>query len=102
MAAIRSPRITDGEIWLMSNNRTAPDDVLRYIYSTRSWTKMYKVKLALVKNPKVPVPIALKFLSTLRESEITGLAKDKNVPGAVQQQARKMIEKKKGGGAPGH
>ena len=31
---------------------------------------MYPVKLALTKNPKVPLPVAMKFLAQLRESEV--------------------------------
>jgi len=47
------------------------------LYSSREWTKNYKIKMALVKNPKVPAAIALKFLSTVRDSEMKDLAKDK-------------------------
>ena len=91
---IRSPRITDGEVLPMANNQAAHDDVLRVIYSNREWTKMYQVKLALVKNPKMPQAIAMRFLATLRESRREG-------PGARQERAlrradarKKMMEKK--------
>jgi len=94
MAAVTSPRITDGEVMLMAGNKTANDDILRYIYSNREWTKNYKVKLMLVRNPKVPAAISMKFLSMLRDSEVRDLAKDKNVPSAVQQMAKKMLDKK--------
>ena len=52
------------------------------------------MKVALVKNPKVPLPIAMKFLSTLRESEVKDLARNKNVPSGVQVLAKKMLDKK--------
>jgi hypothetical protein len=94
VAAVRSPKITDPEILAISNSRQAHDDVLRVVYGNREWVKMYPVKLALVKNPKVPLPIAMKFLSTLRESEVRELARDKNVPSGIQLQARKAMEKK--------
>lgn len=94
MAAIRSPRITDGEVFLQATSKTANEEILRYIYSSREWTKNYKIKMALVKNPKVPAAIALKFLSTVRDSEMKDLAKDKNIPSAVQQMARKIMQKK--------
>ncbi len=94
VAAVRSPKITDPEILAISNSRQAHDDVLRVVYGSREWVKMYPVKLALVKNPKVPLPIAMKFLSMLRESEVRELARDKNVPSGIQLQARKAIEKK--------
>ena len=91
---IRSPRITDGEVLAAANNRAAQDDVLRVIYNNREWLKDYPVKLALVKNPKVPLAMAMKFLAQLRESDVKDLARNKNVPSGVQLLARKMIEKK--------
>jgi len=94
VAVIRSPKITDGEILAVANNRAAQDDVLRVVCNNREWLKDYRVKVALTKNPKVPLPVAMKFLSQLRESEVKDLAKNKNVPSGVQLLARKMIEKK--------
>jgi hypothetical protein len=94
VAAVRSPKITDPEILAIANSRQAHDDVLRVVCANREWVKMYPVKLALVKNPKVPLPIAMKFLSTLREAEVKELARDKNVPSGIQMMARKTMEKR--------
>jgi hypothetical protein len=94
VAVIRSPKITDGEVLAVANNRAAQDDVLRVVCNNREWLKMYPVKLALTKNPKVPLPVAMKFLAQLRESEVKDLAKNKNVPSGIQVLARKMLEKK--------
>jgi hypothetical protein len=93
-AVIRSPRITDGEVLLTAGNKAANDDVLRIIYGNREWTKNQKIKLALVKNPKVPLTVVMKFLSTLRDSELKDLSRDRNVPSGVQMFAKKMMEKK--------
>jgi hypothetical protein len=103
VAVIRSPRITDGEVLSIANNRAANDEVLRVVYSSRDWTRAYPIKLALVKNPKIPLSIAMKFLGTLREPELKDISRNKNVPSGVQQLAKKMIEKKapRGGGG-GH
>src|SRR5499427_5594226 len=94
VAVIRSPKLTDGEVLAVANNRAALDDVLRVVYNNREWLKMYPVKVALTKNPKVPLPVAMKFLAQLRESEVKDLAKNKNVPSGVQLMARKMMDKK--------
>ena len=93
-AVIRSPRITDGEVLLSAGNKAANDDVLRIIYDNREWTKNNKIKLALVKNPKVPLTVVMKFLGTLRDTELKDLSKDRNVPSGVQGFAKKMLEKK--------
>ena len=94
VAVIRSPKLTDGEVLAVANNRAALDDVLRVVYNNREWLKMYPVKVALTKNPKVPLGQAIKFLAQLRESEVKDLAKNKNVPSGVQMLARKMMDKK--------
>jgi hypothetical protein len=93
-AVIRSPRITDGEVLLSAGNKAANDDVLRIIYNNREWTKNQKIKLALVKNPKVPLTVVMKFLGTLRDAELKDLSRDRNVPSGVQTFAKKMMEKK--------
>lgn len=94
MAAATSPRITDGEILSLANSRTVNADVLRYIYSNREFTKTYAIKSSLVKNPKVPLPTALKMMFTLQEKDIKELSRDRNVPQTIQSQARAWLMKK--------
>jgi hypothetical protein len=94
MAAATSPRITDGEIIGLANSRTCNADVLRYIYENREFLRTYAVKISLVKNPKVPLPTALKLLVTLQEKDIKELSRDRNVPQTVQAQARAHMIKR--------
>ncbi len=94
MAAVTSPRITDGEILGLANSRTVNADVLRYIYSNREFTRTYVVKATLVRNPKVPLPTALKMMFTLQEKDIKDLARDRNVPQTIQSQAKAFMMKK--------
>jgi hypothetical protein len=94
MAAATSPRITDGEITSLANSRTVSGDVLRYIYSNREFLKTYAIKISLVKNPKVPLPTALKLLYTLHDKDLKELARDRNVPQTVQAQAKSFLMKK--------
>ena len=94
MAAIQSPRITEGEVNMMAGNKVAQEDVLRFIYSSRDWLKFYAIKLALVKNPKVPLGIAMKFMGTLQEVDVRELSKSKSVPGTIVNTARQMLNKR--------
>lgn len=94
VAVIRSPRITDGEVLTQAQNKAVLEDVLRVIYSNREWLRKYAIKLALVKNPKVPQGVSMRLLATLYDQDVKSLAKDKNVPGTVQMLAKKQIEKK--------
>ena len=94
MAAVTSPRMTDGEVLSLSNSRTVNADVLRFIYSTRDYIKVYAIKSALVKNPKVPLPTSLKMMFTLQEKDIRDLSRDRNVPQTIQAQAKAWLMKK--------
>ncbi len=94
LAVVHSPRITEDEIVKLSLSRTLPQEVLMYIYNNRQLTKNYSIKVNLVNNPKVPVAVSMRFLSLLRGSELKTLAKNKNVPNALAQAARNLLEKK--------
>jgi len=104
MAAAQSPRITDGEILGLAHSRTVSADVLRYVYTARDFLKTYAIKIALVKNPKVPLPTALRLLQTLQEKDIKELSRDRNVPQTIQAQAKAWVMKKEaaGKGPAGH
>jgi hypothetical protein len=91
MAAIHSPRITDGEIELVARSPAVNEDVLRVLYNNREWTKSYGVKLSLVKNPKVPLPVANRFLVLLRETDLKMVVGNRNVPAGVRNQAKAML-----------
>jgi hypothetical protein len=93
-AVIRSPRITDGEVLACATNKAVNEEVLRVIYGSREWTKNYKIKMALLKNPKLPLSVGMKFLATLRDNDVKDLSRDKNVPSSLQGMARKIMEKK--------
>jgi len=95
VAAASSPRITEGEILMLTNSRTVHEDVLRVIYSDRDWLKIYQVKLNLVRNPKTPLPTALRFLPHVRPNELKDLKDNRNVPQAVRTAARNLMLKTK-------
>lgn len=94
MAAIQSPRITESEVFGQAGNKTCNADVLGYIYNSREWLKSYQIRFALVKNPKVPLGIAMKFMMLLQEGDIRDLSRSKNVPGTIQTQAKQILLKR--------
>ncbi len=97
LAVIQSPRITEGEIAKVALSRTAPNEVLSHIYNNRQLTKNYQIRVGLVNNPKVPVAVSMRFLSTLRAAEVKALAKNKNIPHGLATAAKKLAEKKGSG-----
>jgi hypothetical protein len=96
LAVIQSARITEGEIAKVAQSRVSPNEVLSYIYHNRQLMKNYQIKINLISNPKVPVGVSMRFLSSLRMAEVKALAKNKNVPHGLANAAKKMMEKKGG------
>lgn len=96
LAVLQSARITEGEIAKVALSRTAPQEVLQYIYNNRQLMKNYQIKLNLINNPKTPVGVSMRFLSSLRMAEVKSVAKNRNVPQGLATAAKKMVEKKGG------
>ena len=94
LAVIQSPRITEGEIAKVAHSRTSPNEVLQHIYNNRLLVKNYSIKVNLVNNPKVPVAVAMRYLSLLRQSELKSVSKNRNISRALQSQAQKLLDKK--------
>lgn len=96
MAAITSPKMQESEAVKISASRQVPDDVLRYIAGKRDWIRLYEVKRNLVMNPKTPMGIALQMLPHLRDNDVKGLAKSKNVSSALKTAATQLVAKRSG------
>jgi len=79
-AVISSPRITEVEIVAFARSAKIGSALLSKIAANREWLKNYQVRLALVNNPKTPLPLALKLVTTLRDADLAVLAKTKALP----------------------
>jgi hypothetical protein len=97
LAAIKAPTVTEVEVKKYAGNTSLHEDVIKYIASRRDWTKAYAVKLALVQNPKTPLPASMRLLPHLRERDMRGLSKSKGIPSALAAQARKFLTQKRRG-----
>jgi hypothetical protein len=97
-AAIKSPSIQENEVVRISASRTVSEDVLRAIALDREWTRSHQIKVNLVSNPRTPFAFASRLIIHLREAELKGLAKSKNVSGAVAKAAKQQLERKGVGG----
>jgi hypothetical protein len=93
-AVLDSPRISDLEIVAVANSRNVPDEILRKIAVNRSWMKNYQVRLALVNNPKTPLPMGLKIIGTLMVADLKRLSKNKGVSNVLSAAAQRFIARK--------
>lgn len=91
-AVLKSPRLTKTEIERAAELRTIDSEVLEEIAKNGAFTRAYVVRHALVCNPKTPLPIANKFMSTLMEKDIKMISKSRAVPAAIQSIARQKMD----------
>lgn len=93
-AAIHSPKVKESEVLSFAKSRNIADEILRVIANNREWTRSHAVKMALVLNPKTPLPSSIKFVNHLSDQDLRGLMRSKDVPGQVSLQARRILTKK--------
>jgi len=86
-----NPRISEEEVIQLARNRQVDRELLEMIWRNNEWVNNYQVRLALVKNPKTPIQISLKYISTLMVRDLRLMAKSKNIPTAVNSAAKRMI-----------
>jgi hypothetical protein len=88
---LQNPRVTDGEVIAVARNRSADEELLRMINEKREWMRNYQVRHALATNPKTPLAVALRHVSSLSERDLRFIAKSKNVPQTIAVQARRIL-----------
>ncbi|MBJ6800187.1 hypothetical protein [Geomonas propionica] len=90
-AAIKNPRMTESEVLTVAKSQVQNDEIMRVICANKEWIKNAQIRKALVENHKTPLPQALRFLPSLGEKDLAGLAKSKNVNTIISTQARKIL-----------
>lgn len=93
-AGIRNPKIKENDVQKIARSKSMHEDVIRYICNNGDWTKSYAVKLSLVQNPKTPHGIVMRWLPLIRQTDLKSLSKSKQVPSAVQQQAKRLLDRR--------
>ena len=93
-AVVKSGRLTPNEVSSFAGNKNLHDEVVRLIASNKEFVRKYPVQVALVNNPKCPLPVALKLMQNLHKRDLQQLANNRNVPSAIFGTAMKMFKSK--------
>ncbi|MDI3287546.1 hypothetical protein [Polyangium sp. 15x6] len=94
-AVARSPMLQEDDVNLITKNRNVSEEVLRILGSNAEWLKSYTIKRNLVENPKTPLTMSTRLIPLLRDADVRQLAKSKNVTQAIQEAARRHLDRKK-------
>ncbi len=92
---IRNPRITESEIAQIAKDFAAPSDVLEMISKNRKWIQNSEIRLAIVRNPRTPTPLAVAQLNYLQVKDLAMLAKSQNVRETIKNEAFKLLLKRR-------
>ena len=95
VAAAKSPLMREPDAALIASSRAVHQDVLREIARNRSLIRSYRIKTALVINPRTPFIFASRLVPHLRDAEVRMLAKSKHVSSNIQRAARQQLSRKK-------
>ncbi len=90
-AALKNPRITEGEVLLVAKNKSSSDELIRLITANKEWLKSYEIQRALVIHPRTPLPKALRFLGMLGEKDLKKLASSRDVSPILVNTARRLL-----------
>ncbi len=90
LSVLQHNPLSESEIEQIANNRAVSDDVLEAIARNRSWIRKYKVVLALVRNPRAPVALAVRLVARLSVRDLRNLSRDRNVADAVRSAGRRL------------
>ncbi len=89
-AVLYGNAISDSEIEQIANSRVVADEVLETIGLSRQFTRKYSVVHALVRNPRTPVGMAVRFVPRLAVRDLKMLHRDHNVSEAVRSTAARL------------
>jgi hypothetical protein len=88
---LKNPSIQLDEVSQMAKMSTVSPDLLAAIAQRREWAGRPEIASALVRNPKTPIPTAIKLLENLSLNELRILAKDSHTRAPIQAAARKRL-----------
>lgn len=94
-SVLRNPRITEGEVLAVAQNRSSSEELIRIILLNRDWVKIYDMKKALVYHPRTPLQQAMRLMDFLSPKDIKEVAGSRNVTQPIINNARRLMMTKK-------
>ncbi len=85
---------SDQEVEQLARSRSISEDVLKGITRRRDWMRKYPIVLALVANPRTPIPAALRLMPQLGARDLRNLSRDRNVSDPVRTLAGRLYRMK--------
>lgn len=91
-ALLKNPRLSIDEVVRVAKSSYLSFQAAELILRTSTWAANLDVRVALIRNPKLPVPMALRILPTLPDSEVRAIAKGAATSMPLKQAALKRLQ----------
>ena len=88
---LRNPRLGLDEIASIARMSALAPELLKAIADRREWFQRPDVAIALVRNPKTPVPLAIKMLNFVSPQDLRQLAKGSGARAPILAAARRKV-----------
>jgi hypothetical protein len=88
---LQNPGLKLDEVAAIARMSTVSPDLLKAIADRREWAQRPEVALGLVRNPRTPVPLAIRMLDHVSPGDLRRLAKGSSLRMPVLQAARKKV-----------
>ncbi len=88
---LQNPRSTPQEIATLAGNASSPLDLLKLISDHPMLAQNESIRVALVKNPRAPVPLVKQHLEKLSQGQLAQLGKSQHVRDEVRRMALKLV-----------
>ena len=82
-----NPRLVEGDLLPLASGEAAPTPVLAVILGHRKWGSRYPVRLAVIRNPRAPLQLALQHLAMLKKADLRAVASDHRLALALRRKA---------------
>jgi hypothetical protein len=86
-ALLDNPRLVEADLLPLASGEKANPPVLSVILGHRKWGNCYPVRLAVVRNPRAPLALALHHLPMLKKADQRAVATDPRLPLALRRRA---------------
>ncbi len=90
LSVLNNAAMSEDEIAQVAGSRSVIDEVLTLISRRREWLGKYQVCLALVRNPRIAVGVAIRLLPKLSVRDLRSLSRDRNISDAVRTGAGRL------------
>lgn len=88
---LRNPGLQLDEVAAIARMTTVSTELLTQIAGRREYGHRPEIAIALVRNPTVPVPVAVELVARVNEADLKLLAKDNRTREPIQRAARKRL-----------